>query len=615
MADLISSEIAAGSKVIQDGHCDITIQGGDIGITRNPAKTARRPCRMRPDPEATAAPRPPGAQAPRCPGTQAAQTLSQPPCPRIASSVGLRGGGGWGGAGEDRKQKGDALLLYVTYKYSCLLASCGRVEWLPVLARPQLCARIFVVSLFCKSTEVAMPTECIANPLQRELADSIIRMVPLDDIRILLACGAKANEPVTQGLRPLHYAVWQRYAEAARLLLVRGGDVDARDECGYSALHLAAEHGYTELVALLLHQGAQVDYRENTDDPFPRTTICDEPLRLAIRNRHYQVARMLLEHGADPNKRYFFGSEINLVSPLDLEFMRLLLTFGANPDTRDRSGLTPLMKAARLPQGIDSVLLLLSYGADVNAMTDARHDFRTVLHYAVLSGNLQLVNLLLKQGAHVNYPRDYQKPTPLDLAILKGDTDMIKLIIGAGANVNSSSPIIGSPLHVACADNIPNRLQILQYLLYNGADPNMLIESDEGPPLRPVLAEYISSNEEPCPQVINILLRYGAKVVIKTQFRDPHGILSSIQNLTQHHVLFLTLLEAAESFDICMIRRSSYLTDNQKELLLEKAMNPLTLRHQLRLFMRRLIGLKLPKVVCELPIPKILHRYLLYEVN
>lgn len=38
-----------------------------------------------------------------------------------------------------------------------------------------------------------MPTECIANPLQRELADSIIRMAPLDEIRILLACGAKVR--------------------------------------------------------------------------------------------------------------------------------------------------------------------------------------------------------------------------------------------------------------------------------------------------------------------------------------------------------------------------------------------------------------------------------------
>lgn len=78
--------------------------------------------------------------------------------------------------------------------------------------------------------------------------------------------------------------------------------------------------------------------------------LCDEPLRLALRNRHVEVARILLEAGANPNKRYFFGSEINLVSPLDLECMELLLAFGAHPNTRDRAGLTPLMKAARLPQ-------------------------------------------------------------------------------------------------------------------------------------------------------------------------------------------------------------------------------------------------------------------------
>lgn len=99
-----------------------------------------------------------------------------------------------------------------------------------------------------------MPTECITNPLQRELADSIIRMVPLDEIRILLACGAKVNEPVTQGLRPLHYAVWQRYLEAAQLLLVRGSDINARDECGYSALHLSAEHGWVHVGLKVLQQ-------------------------------------------------------------------------------------------------------------------------------------------------------------------------------------------------------------------------------------------------------------------------------------------------------------------------------------------------------------------------
>lgn len=38
-----------------------------------------------------------------------------------------------------------------------------------------------------------MPTECATNPLQRALADAIIMMQPLDEIRILLACGAKVR--------------------------------------------------------------------------------------------------------------------------------------------------------------------------------------------------------------------------------------------------------------------------------------------------------------------------------------------------------------------------------------------------------------------------------------
>lgn len=452
-----------------------------------------------------------------------------------------------------------------------------------------------------------------SNPLQRQLADSIVKMLPLDDIRILLATGAKANEPVTQGLRPLHYAVWKNYPEAALLILVRGGDVNARDECGYSALHLSAEHGYTDLVALLLSEGAQVDYRENTDDPFPRTTICDEPLRLAIRNKHFEIAKLLLEHGADPNKRYFFGAEINLVSPLDIEFMQLLLLYGADPNTRDRGGLTPLMKAARLPQGLQSVLLLISYGADVNAMTDERHDYRTVLHYAILSGNLEIVNLLIKQGASVNYPPDVSKPTVLDLAILRGDPELVKMLLIAEANVNSSSPIIGSPLHVVCSDGILNRHELMTLLLTSGADPNLIVDSDDGPPLRPVLPEYLAANEKPCPNIIKMLLKYGAKVIMKTQYRHPQGILNSLQHIGNNDRIFYYLMEAAEQFDTGMIRRNHYLSQDQKNFLLDYAITPQSLKQQCRFVIRNYLGKNCVEKVKELELPKILHSYLLYD--
>lgn len=117
--------------------------------------------------------------------------------------------------------------------------------------------------------------------------------------------------------------------------------------------------------------------------------------------------------------------------------MELLLKFGAQPDSRDRAGLTPLMKACRHPQGYAAAKLLINYGADVNAMTSERHDHRTVLHYAVLSGNVDTVRLLLFHGANVCFPQELQKPTPLDFAILRGNIEMINLLISSGADVNS----------------------------------------------------------------------------------------------------------------------------------------------------------------------------------
>ncbi|KAH1011595.1 hypothetical protein HUJ04_000928 [Dendroctonus ponderosae] len=476
--------------------------------------------------------------------------------------------------------------------------------------------------IFCyyppKPSNRNMPTECIANPLQRELADSIIRMVPLDEIRILLACGAKVNEPVTQGLMPLHYAIWQKYYEAAQLLLTRGSDVNATDECGYSPLHLSAEHGYTEFVRLLLKSGAKVDYRPDTRDEFPKTTHCDEPLRLAIRNKHKDIARLLLEHGADPNKRYFFGSEINLVS--DLDFLELLLTFGANPDSRDRSGLTPLMKAVRQANNMEAVLLLLKHGADVNAIADQRHDYRTVLHYAVLSGNTDIINLVIKQGAKLNYDEDFDlgKPSPLDLAILKGDPKIVELLIRSGANVNCSSPIIGSPLHVASSEGIPNRSDILKMLLQAGADPNLKVFTDEydhSSQLRPVLVEYIASNECPSFAVINMLIKYGSRVVMKTQFRDPEGMLNCLHNVVSNESIFFLLLEACEAFDPCMIRRNQVVTHSQKTKLLDLAKYPLTLKKQIRLYMRKLMGSRLMHIAGGFDIPICLKKYLLFDYS
>ena len=51
----------------------------------------------------------------------------------------------------------------------------------------------------------------------------------------------------------------------------------------------------------------------------------------------------------------------------------------------------------------------------------------------VLPGSTDVVNLLIKQGARVNYESpDLNKPSPLDLAILKGDVAMVQMLLSAG---------------------------------------------------------------------------------------------------------------------------------------------------------------------------------------
>ena len=82
------------------------------------------------------------------------------------------------------------------------------------------------------------------------------------------------------------------------------------------------------LLFFLFQFMAQVSHsltRKNAEKSLREQT--DEPLRLAIKNNHYECAQFLLESGANPNTRYSEGTELCLVEPEELSFINLLVCF------------------------------------------------------------------------------------------------------------------------------------------------------------------------------------------------------------------------------------------------------------------------------------------------
>jgi uncharacterized protein len=76
--------------------------------------------------------------------------------------------------------------------------------------------------------------------------------------------------------------------------------------------------------------------------------------------------------------------------------------------------------------------LLVAGGADVNA--PSRNAFRVApLHSAVASGDLQLVELLLENGA-LPESEEFLEATPLHSAAAHGNLPMVEKLLAAGAN-------------------------------------------------------------------------------------------------------------------------------------------------------------------------------------
>jgi len=142
-------------------------------------------------------------------------------------------------------------------------------------------------------------------------------------------------------------------------------------------------------------------------------------------------ARQSLKRLSIPFTRDAFVEHLRTGDPLVID---LFLAAGMDPDEKDASGVTPLMRFVM--EGNDAaVQRLLTKGVDVNAKDNTG---ATALMAAAGYGRTTIVQLLLDQGVKVNTSGN-EGDTALMQAALNGHPAIVRLLLDHGADVNAKT--------------------------------------------------------------------------------------------------------------------------------------------------------------------------------
>ncbi|XP_070791978.1 ankyrin repeat domain-containing protein 55 [Pituophis catenifer annectens] len=272
-----------------------------------------------------------------------------------------------------------------------------------------------------------------------------------------------------EGSTPLMHAISGRQLDTVKLLLKMGANINTQDARGRSSLSLATYLGWLEGCVSLLRNGA----RQNIPDKNGRL-----PLHAATADPNIRLLSVLLQQSD--------LSEIN---------------------HQDNEGMTSLHWAAfhNQPQHVQT---LLHKGSD---LTLVDKDFKTVLHWAVQSGNRILCSIILNhhQGPSIINYDDENGKTCIHVAAAAGYSDVIsELAKIPECNLQALDVDDRTPLHWAAAagktDCVKTLLQLgvessprdlnentpLSYAIYCGHSACIALLSQAN---RPEVLHHISS--------------------------------------------------------------------------------------------------------------------------
>ncbi|CAF4114841.1 unnamed protein product [Rotaria magnacalcarata] len=206
----------------------------------------------------------------------------------------------------------------------------------------------------------------------------------------------------------------------------------------------------------------QIDFINN-----PGTKYSITPLMIATGKGSYEKLKVLLVHGADPNKQCATGdTALNLaVHRQKYPIVDLLLQYYANPNVYNQSGKTALHRAVMSypDENAHYIQVLLDARADPNI--EDRNQ-RKPLDEAILANKPGMVEVLLIHDRTLA-KRAYRAAI---IAARLGHDKCMEILLNYGMDPNISDRTNVTPLHVAVRSL---KLATVRLLVVNGADQNI----------------------------------------------------------------------------------------------------------------------------------------------
>ena len=249
-----------------------------------------------------------------------------------------------------------------------------------------------------------------------------------DVVEFLIIKGADLNVKNNDERIPLHFAAGFGHKEVVSLSISKGAKINSKDRHGDTPLYFAAFAGHTDIVRLILSKGADLKSKNK---------FGDTPLHYAAIAGKSNIIELLIEKGEFVDIQNSDGwTPLHYASSYGRkDTLKLLIAKGAVVMSRDYFGQCPIQRAT-LRNQTEIVDLLLSSGVEVNAK-DPFGD--TALHGAAYEGHKETGELLVERGADVN-SKNKKGQTPLDNAIRRGHKEIVEFLMSKGAKREVREP-------------------------------------------------------------------------------------------------------------------------------------------------------------------------------